>query len=183
MGYNSNSNGFIVCNLQVLQALKSGDLVRLFIIGGCDGSEHKRNYFTTLAKELPEQTLILTMGCAKYRINELNLGTLGDTDIPRLLDVGQCNDSYGAVMVAKALASALGTDINSLPLSLSLSWFEQKAVAVLLSLLSLGVKNIKLGPVMPAFLTPGVRQILQEDYGITSTDIRNPLEDIEAQMK
>lgn len=162
--------------------MESGDLKRIFVIGGCDGSEHKRNYFTTLAKSLPPQTLILTMGCAKYRINEFDYGSLGQTGIPRLLDLGQCNDSYGAIVVAKALASALNTDINSLPLSLSLSWFEQKAVAVLLSLLSLGVKNIRLGPVMPAFLTPTVRKALEEQYGIVSVDIRHPLDDMEEMM-
>ena len=154
----------------------------MFVIGGCDGSEHKRNYFTNLATSLPPQTLILTMGCAKYRINRHDYGYLGETGIPRLLDMGQCNDSYGAVMVAKALADALETDINSLPLSISLSWFEQKAVAVLLSLLSLGVKNIRLGPVMPAFLTPRVRQILQDAYNITPVDIRHPESDRDAMM-
>ncbi|KAL4223876.1 hypothetical protein ACF0H5_017340 [Mactra antiquata] len=168
---------------QVLQAVQNGDLRRICVIGGCDGSEHKRNYFTNLASSLPTQTLILTLGCAKYRINHLDFGTLGDTGIPRLLDMGQCNDSYGAIMVAKELAGALDTDINSLPLSISLSWFEQKAVAVLLSLLSLGVKNIKLGPVMPAFLTPGVRQALEDTYGIVPTDIRHPDDDMEDMMK
>ncbi|XP_052074031.1 hydroxylamine reductase-like [Mytilus californianus] len=120
--------------------------------------------------------------CAKYRINDKDYGTLGSTGIPRLLDLGQCNDSYGAIVVAKALASALDTDINSLPLSLSLSWFEQTAVAVFLSLLSLGVKNIRLGPVMPAFLYPTVLQALQDQYGIVPVDIRHPLEDMEDMM-
>ena len=154
----------------------------MFVIGGCDGSEHKRNYFTNLATSLPPQTLILTMGCAKYRINLHDYGYLGDTGIPRLLDMGQCNDSFGAVMVAKALADALETDINNLPLSISLSWFEQKAVAVLLSLLSLGIKNIRLGPVMPAFLTPKVRVILEEAYNITPVDIRHPETDRDLMM-
>ncbi|XP_045171655.2 hydroxylamine reductase-like [Mercenaria mercenaria] len=163
----------------VINAVKSGDLQRICVIGGCDGSEHKRNYFTNLAKSLPSQTLILTMGCAKYRLNTINFGTLGNTGIPRLLDMGQCNDSYGAIMVAKTLADILDTDINSLPLSISLSWFEQKAVAVLLSLLSLGVKNIKLGPIMPAFLTPGVREALDEKFGIVPVDIRHPDEDMD----
>ncbi|WAR01832.1 HCP-like protein [Mya arenaria] len=166
----------------VLDAVSKGDLKRLFVIGGCDGSEHKRSYFTNLAKSLPPQTLILTMGCAKYRFNDLDFGTLGNTGIPRVLDMGQCNDSYGAIMVAKALASALNTDINSLPLSISLSWFEQKAVAVLLSLLSLGVKNIRLGPVMPAFLTPAVREALKENFGLEPVDIRHPIEDMEEMM-
>lgn len=162
----------------VLEAIQKGDLQRICVIGGCDGSEHKRNYFTNLAKSLPKQSLILTMGCAKYRVNTIDFGTLGNTGIPRLLDMGQCNDSYGAVMVAKQLADIVGTDINSLPLSISLSWFEQKAVAVLLSLLSLGVKNIKLGPVMPAFLTPGVRKQLEEQFGIVPVDIRHPYDDM-----
>lgn len=166
----------------VLEAVKTGELQRVFLIGGCDGSEHKRNYFTNLATSLPPQTLILTMGCAKYRINLHDYGTLGNTGIPRLLDMGQCNDSFGAVMVAKALADALDTDINSLPLSISLSWFEQKAVAVLLSLLSLGVRNIRLGPVMPAFMTPKVRQILEDVYNITPVDIRHPETDRDAMM-
>lgn len=168
---------------KVLGAVKNGELKKVFVIGGCDGSEHKRNYFKTLATSLPPQTLIMTMGCAKYRFNSIDFGTLGSTGIPRLLDLGQCNDSYGAVVIAKALASALDTDINSLPLSLSLSWFEQKAVAVLLSLLSLGVKNIRLGPVMPAFLTPNVRKALEESYGIVPVDIRHPVEDMEVMLK
>ena len=168
---------------KVLEAVSTGDLKRILVIGGCDGSEHKRNYFTTLAKSLPPETLILTMGCAKFRLNSIDFGNLADTGIPRLLDLGQCNDSYGAIMVAKALASALNTDINSLPLSLSLSWFEQKAVAVLLSLLSLGVKNIRLGPIMPAFLTPTVRKALEDTYGVVPVDIRHPLEDAVGMMK
>ena len=166
----------------MLDAVAKGDLQRVFVIGGCDGSEHKRSYFTNLAKSLPAQTLILTMGCAKYRLNVHDFGNLGNTGLPRLLDLGQCNDSYGAIMVAKALASALNTDINSLPLSISLSWFEQKAVAVLLSLLSLGVRNIRLGPVMPAFLTPGVRKALKDTYGLEPVDIRHPDEDAEEMM-
>ena len=162
--------------------MDGGTLERICVIGGCDGSEHKRNYFTNLAKSLPPQTLILTMGCAKYRLNALDLGTLGDTGIPRVLDMGQCNDSYGAIMVAKALASALKTDINSLPISISLSWFEQKAVAVLLTMLSLGIKNIKLGPIMPAFLTPGVRQALKDGFGLEPVDIQHPDEDMADMM-
>lgn len=166
----------------VINAVKTGDLQRICVIGGCDGSEHKRSYFTNLAKSLPVQTLILTMGCAKYRINTIDFGTLGNTGIPRLLDMGQCNDSYGAIQVAKLLADTLDTDINSLPLAISLSWFEQKAVAVLLSLLSLGVKNIKLGPVMPAFLTPGVRKMLEDKYGIVAIDIRHPQDDMDEML-
>ena len=162
--------------------MKGGALKRVFLIGGCDGAEHKRNYFANLADSLPKETLILTMGCAKYRFNRHEFGTLGDTGIPRLLDMGQCNDSYGAVVVAKALAEAFDTDINSLPLSLNLSWFEQKAVAVLLTLLHLGVKNIRLGPVLPAFLTPTVIDILVSEFNIQPVDIRHPKEDLELMM-
>lgn len=123
------------------------------------------------------------MGCAKYRLNALDLGMLGNTGIPRVLDMGQCNDSYGAIMVAKTLARALNTDINSLPISISLSWFEQKAVAVLLTMLSLGIKNIKLGPIMPAFLTPGVREALKDSFGLEPVDILHPDEDMEDMMQ
>lgn len=167
---------------QVLAALDGNQLERVCIIGGCDGSEHKRNYFTNLAKSLPPQTFILTMGCAKYRLNSLDLGNLGDTGIPRVLDMGQCNDSFGAIMVAKALAKALNTELHNLPISISLSWFEQKAVAVLLTMLSLGVKDIKLGPVMPAFLTPGVKEALKERFGLEAVDIQHPDEDMEDMM-
>ncbi|KAL3862678.1 hypothetical protein ACJMK2_008631 [Sinanodonta woodiana] len=167
---------------KILKAVKTGALKRVFVIGGCDGSENKRSYFTTLAEALPSETLILTMGCAKYRFNDKEFGFLGDSGIPRLLDLGQCNDSYGAVLIAKTLAGALNTDVNSLPLSITLSWFEQKAVAVLLSLLSLGVQNIRVGPVLPAFLTPTVRGILEEKFHIVPVDIRHPLDDIKIMM-
>ena len=122
------------------------------------------------------------MGCAKYRFNRMDLGDLGDTGIPRLLDLGQCNDSYGAVVVAQGLANALKTDINSLPMSLAISWFEQKAVAVFLTLLHLGIKNIRLGPVLPAFVTPNILKILQDQYNLSSIDSKNPLEDLEEMM-
>ncbi|KAL5016822.1 hypothetical protein ScPMuIL_006411 [Solemya velum] len=163
---------------KVLDAMKNGQLSRIFVIGGCDGAEHKRNYFTALADSLPADTLIMTMGCAKYRFNYKDFGSLGSTGLPRLLDLGQCNDTYGAVMVAKALASKLNKDINSLPMSIMLSWFEQKSVAVLLSLLSLGVENIRIGPVMPAFITPTVQKILEEKFKIIPVDIRHPMEDL-----
>jgi len=167
----------------VLKAIASGELTRVFVIGGCDGSENKRSYFTTLAKSLPPETLILTMGCAKYRFNRLEFGTLGSTGLPRLLDMGQCNDSYGAVIVASALADALQTDVNSLPLSITYSWFEQKAVAVLLSLLHLGIRNMRIGPVLPAFLSPKVVDMLVEKYNIVPCDMRHPEDDLKLMLQ
>jgi hydroxylamine reductase len=167
----------------VIEAVQAGALKRVFLIGGCDGSENKRSYFKDLAHALPEETLILTLGCAKFRFNRSeDYGTLGDSGIPRLLDMGQCNDSYGAVKVALALAEAFKTDVNSLPLTLCISWFEQKAVAVLLSLLHLGIKNIHLGPVMPAFITPEVYAVLKEKFNLLPIDLkskRNVEEDVD----
>jgi len=171
-----------VC-IEVLNAISSGELKRIFFIGGCDGSENKRSYFTTLAKSLPPETLILTMGCAKYRFNHHEFGTLGSTGLPRLLDMGQCNDSYGAVVVASALADTLDTDVSSLPLSITFSWFEQKAVAILLSLLHLGIRNMRIGPVLPAFLTPRVVDFLVEKYGIVPCDMRHPQDDLRLMMQ
>lgn len=167
---------------KILEAIGKGDLKRVFVIGGCDGSENKRSYFSTLAAKTPKESVIITMGCAKYRFNRMDLGDLGDTGIPRLLDLGQCNDSYGTVVVAQGLANALKTDINSLPMSLAISWFEQKAVAVFLTLLHLGIKNIRLGPVLPAFVTPNILTILQDQYNLASIDSKNPLEDLEEMM-
>jgi len=167
----------------VLDAVSSGELKRIFVIGGCDGSENKRSYFTTLAKSLPQDTLILTMGCAKYRFNRSEFGTLGSTGLPRLLDMGQCNDTYGAVVVASALANTLNTDVNSLPLCITFSWFEQKAVAVLLSLLHLGIRNMRIGPVLPAFLTPRVIDLLVEKYNIVPCDMRHPQDDLKLMMQ
>mmetsp|Transcript_20112 Transcript_20112/g.44028 ORF Transcript_20112/g.44028 Transcript_20112/m.44028 type:complete len:639 (-) Transcript_20112:306-2222(-) len=150
----------------VLDAIKAGDLKHIFLIGGCDGSEGSRRYYKKVAALMPQTSAILTLGCAKYRLLGQDYGTIPNTEIPRLLDMGQCNDSYAAVQVAVALAEALGTDVNSLPLSLDISWFEQKAVAVLLSLLHLGVTDIRLGPALPAFLTPAALQILVDAYAI-----------------
>lgn len=132
----------------VIDAIKSGKITRFFVIGGCDGSGDSRSYYRELAKALPNSAVALTLGCAKYRINDLPWGTVADTGIPRLLDCGQCNDSYSAVQIAVALSNALNTPINNLPLSFAVSWFEQKAVAVLLSLLHLGIQNIHIGPGM-----------------------------------
>lgn len=164
----------------IVQMVKDKKISRFFFIGGCDGSEGERSYFTKLAKETPKDSVILTAGCGKYRFNHLPLGELGDTGLPRVLDMGQCNDSFGAVKVAMALADAFDTDVNGIPLSLAVSWFEQKAVAVLLTLLHLNVKNIRLGPALPAFITPNVLNILVDNYGIKP--IGNPKEDLKAMM-
>eukprot|EP00727_Mastigamoeba_balamuthi_P002213 m51a1_g1199 putative hydroxylamine reductase (563) ;mRNA; r:448442-450590 len=150
----------------VLGAVKAGELRRIVLIGGCDGFEKERNYYTEVAERLPTDTLILTLACGKFKINGRDYGTLGSTGLPRLLDMGQCNDAYSAIQVAIALAKALGTDVNSLPLSLVLSWFEQKAVAILLTLLFLGIKNIYVGPRVPAFFTPAILSTLVEKYSL-----------------
>lgn len=153
---------------KIVTAVKEGKISRFFVIGGCDGAEPGRNYFTEFADETPKDSIVLTMGCGKYRIREVDFGTinLGGVEVPRLLDMGQCNDSYGAVMVALALSEAFECGVNDLPLSLVISWFEQKAVAVLLTLLHLGVKSIKLGPALPAFVSPNVLNVLVETYNL-----------------
>ena len=148
----------------VVEAVRSGQVRRFFVIGGCDGAEQGRNYYTDFAQGAPEDSVILTLGCGKFRIRDHEYGTVAG--IPRLLDVGQCNDAYGAIQIALALAGAFGCGVNELPLTLVISWFEQKAVAVLLTLLHLGVKGIRLGPKLPAFITPNVLQILVDRYGI-----------------
>jgi len=149
---------------KVIDAVKAGKIRHFFLIGGCDGAKTGRNYYTELAQKVPQDCVILTLACGKYRFNKLEFGDIGG--IPRLLDVGQCNDAYSAVKIAMALADAFNTDVNGLPLSLILSWYEQKAVGILLSLLYLGVKNIRLGPSLPAFLTPTVVGILQEKFNL-----------------
>ena len=156
---------------KVIEAIQKGDLKNIFVIGGCDGSENeKRNYFTSLGENLPKDAVALTLGCGKFRINGHDMGTLPN-GIPRLLDVGQCNDSYGAVKIALALANALKVDdINKLPLHFAVSWFEQKAVAVLLTLLHLNVQNIYLGPYLPAFVTPNVLNLLVEKFKLKPTN-------------
>jgi hydroxylamine reductase len=152
---------------QVVAAVKNGSLRRIFLIGGCDGAKSGRNYYTEFAKAVPPDCLILTLACGKFRFNRLEFGTLGG--LPRLLDCGQCNDAYSAIRVAGALAEAFGGGLNDLPLSLVLSWYEQKAVCILLTLLHLGVKNIRLGPTLPAFLTPPVRKVLAEKFALKPT--------------
>lgn len=149
---------------QVIEAVKSGALRHFFLVGGCDGAKSGRNYYTEFAEQAPGDCVVLTLGCGKYRFNKLDLGQVAG--LPRLLDMGQCNDAYSAIRVATALADAFGTDVNGLPLSLVLSWFEQKAVAVLLTLLHLGVRDIRLGPSLPAFVTPALLEVLVQTFGI-----------------
>jgi hydroxylamine reductase len=152
---------------KVIAAVKSGAIRHFFLVGGCDGAAPGRNYFTDFAESVPQDSVVLTLGCGKFRFNRHAFGDIGG--IPRLLDVGQCNDSYSAIMIASALAGAFNCTVNDLPLTLVVSWFEQKAVAVLLTLLALGVRNIRLGPTLPAFLTPNLLNILVEKFAIQPT--------------
>jgi hydroxylamine reductase len=149
---------------KIVEAVKSGAIKRFFLIGGCDGAESGRNYYTDLASQAPNESVILTLGCGKFRIRDHEYGDIGG--IPRLLDMGQCNDAYGAVQVALGLANAFECGVNDLPLEIVLSWFEQKAVAVLLTLLALDVKGIRIGPIAPAFTTPNVMNILQDKFDL-----------------
>ena len=151
---------------EIVEAVKAGKIRHFFLIGGCDGTRPSRRYYTELAKLTPPDTVILTLACGKFRLNDLPLGTVPGTGLPRILDVGQCNDAYSAIRIALALADAFGCSVNELPLSIILCWFEQKAVCVLLALLALGIKGIRLGPTLPAFLSPGVAKLLQEQYGL-----------------
>ncbi len=160
----------------IVEAVNSGALRHFFLIGGCDGAKPGRNYYTELAQLVPDDCVILTLACGKYRFNKLQFGEIGG--IPRLLDIGQCNDAYSAIQIALALADAFDTDVNSLPLSIVLSWYEQKAVAILLTLLHLGIKNIRLGPTLPAFVTAPVLEVLSEKFNIMP--ITTPQEDLQA---
>ncbi|MCE5199504.1 MAG: hydroxylamine reductase [Armatimonadota bacterium] len=160
----------------VINAIKSGAIKHFFLIGGCDGAKPGRNYYTEFAQMTPKDTVILTLACGKYRFNKLDFGDIGG--IPRLLDIGQCNDAYSAIQIAVALADAFGVGVNDLPLSMILSWYEQKAVAILLTLLFLGIKNIKLGPTFPAFVTPPVLNVLVENFNISP--VTTPEEDLKA---
>lgn len=163
----------------IINAVKEGKIRHFFLIGGCDGAKPGRNYYTEFAKKVPEDCVILTLACGKYRFNKLDFGKVAG--LPRLLDVGQCNDAYSAVRIATALADAFETDVNSLPLTIVLSWYEQKAVADLLALLSLGVKGMFLGPSLPAFISPNVLQYLVDTFDIkpistADEDLKNSLE-------
>lgn len=151
----------------VVEAVKTGKLGHVFLVGGCDGTRGARNYFTDLVRKTPEDSIVLTLACGKYRFNDLDLGTVAG--LPRLMDMGQCNDAYGAIKVAVALADAFGCGVNDLPLTMALSWYEQKAVCILLTLLHLGIEDIYLGPTLPAFLSPAVLGFLVERYHINPT--------------
>lgn len=157
---------------KIVAAVKAGEIKRFYLIGGCDGAESGRNYYTKLAESAPQESIIMTLGCGKYRIRNHDYGTVAG--LPRFLDMGQCNDAYGAVQVALELAKAFDCGVNDLPLEIVLSWFEQKAVAVLLSLLALDVKGIRVGPVPPAFISPNVFQILQDKFDLKITESTPP---------
>ncbi|MBQ8237654.1 MAG: hydroxylamine reductase [Oscillospiraceae bacterium] len=160
----------------VIDAVKSGAIRHFFLVGGCDGARPGRNYYTEFVKQTPADTVVLTLACGKYRFNDLDLGTIGG--LPRVMDIGQCNDAYSAIQIAVALANAFGCGVNDLPLSMILSWYEQKAVCILLTLLHLGIKNIRLGPTLPAFVSPNVLNFLVEKFGIAP--ITTPEEDLKA---
>ncbi len=149
---------------KIVEAVKAGSIRHFFLVGGCDGARSGRNYYTEFAKNVPEDCVILTLACGKYRFNKLEFGDIGG--IPRLLDVGQCNDAYSAIRIATALSEAFGVGVNELPLSFILSWYEQKAVAILLTLLHLGIKGIRLGPTLPAFVSPNVLDLLVREYDL-----------------
>ena len=160
----------------VVDAVKSGAIRHFFLVGGCDGARPGRNYYTEFVRHTPADTVVLTLACGKYRFNDLDLGTIGG--LPRLMDIGQCNDAYSAIQIAAALADAFGCGVNDLPLSMILSWYEQKAVCILLTLLHLGIRNIRLGPTLPAFLSPNVLNFLIERFHIAP--ITTPEEDLRA---
>ncbi len=163
---------------QVIEAVQAGKIRRFYLIGGCDGAKSGRNYYTDFARAVPKDCVILTLACGKYRFNKLDFGDIGG--IPRLLDCGQCNDAYSAIKIAVALAGAFKCGVNDLPLSMILSWYEQKAVVILLTLLSLGIKNIRLGPSLPAFVTPSVLKILVEKFAIKP--VSTAAQDLEATL-
>ena len=162
----------------VIDAVKSGAIRRFFLVGGCDGAKPGRNYYTELAEQIPDDCVIMTLACGKFRFNKMDFGDIGG--IPRLLDMGQCNDAYSAIKVASALAEAFDTDVNGLPLSMVLSWYEQKAVCILLTLLHLGIKNIKIGPSLPAFISPAALNILVDMFNIAP--VTTPEEDLKQML-
>lgn len=164
---------------KIVAAVKAGSIKHFFLVGGCDGAKPGRNYYTEFVKQTPQDSIILTLACGKYRFNDLDLGTVAG--LPRILDMGQCNDAYGAIRVAGSLADAFGCGVNDLPLSFVLSWYEQKAVCILLTLLHLGIKNIRLGPTLPAFLSANVTGFLVDNYGIAP--ITTPENDLKELLK
>jgi hydroxylamine reductase len=148
----------------VIDAVKGKQIRHFFLVAGCDGAKPGRNYYTEFVEQVPRDCIVLTLACGKFRFFDKDLGAIGG--IPRLLDVGQCNDAYSAIQIAVALSKAFGVGVNELPLSMVLSWYEQKAAAILLTLLYLGIKDIRLGPSLPAFITPGVLDVLVKNFGI-----------------
>jgi len=172
-------NALMAAAPAVIEQVRAGHIKHFFLVGGCDGDKRERSYYEEFATSAPQDTLILTLACGKYRFNKKNFGEING--IPRLLDIGQCNDSYSAIQLAIALAKEFDCDINELPLNLVLSWFEQKAIVVLLTLLSLGVKNIRVGPSIPGFLTPNLVAILNEKFGLTP--IGTVAEDLATMLK
>ncbi len=174
------AHGAVLANAdKVIGAIRSGAIRHIFLVGGCDGAHPGRNYYTEFVKQTPMDTLILTLACGKYRFNDLDLGEIDG--LPRILDMGQCNDAYSAIKVALALDDAFGCSVNDLPLTLVLSWYEQKAVCILLTLLSMGIKNIYLGPTLPAFLSETVVKVLVDTYGLRP--ITAPQQDLDAVLK
>ena len=161
---------------KVVDAVKTGALRHIFLVGGCDGAKSGRSYYAEFVEKAPQDTLILTLACGKFRFFDKELGKIGP--FPRLMDVGQCNDAYSAIKVASALAEVFQCSVNDLPLSLILSWYEQKAVAILLTLLYLGIKDIRIGPSLPAFVSPAVLDVLVEKFGVKP--ITTPEEDLKA---
>lgn len=161
---------------KIVEAVKTGKIRHFFLVGGCEGSRASRSYYTEFVEKLPKDCVVITLGCGKYRFIDMDLGDIDG--IPRLLDMGQCNNAYSAIQVAVALSKVFNCGVNELPLSLVLSWFEQKAVAILFTLLHLGIKNIRIGPTAPAFLTPNVLSVIQENYNLQL--ITTPKEDIKA---
>ena len=159
---------------KVIEGVKSKAIRHFFLVGGCDGAKPGRDYYTRFVEQVPADCMVLTLACGKFRFFDKDLGTIGG--IPRLLDVGQCNDAYSAIKIAAALAEAFGCGVNDLPLSMILSWYEQKAVAILLTLLSLGIKDIRLGPSLPAFITPAVLQVLVDNFAIKA--VTTPEQDL-----
>lgn len=171
------AHGAVLSNAEkVINAIKKGDIKHIFLVGGCDGAHPGRNYYTEFVKQTPMDSLVLTLACGKYRFNDLDLGEIDG--LPRIMDMGQCNDAYSAIKVALTLADAFECSVNDLPLTLVLSWYEQKAVCILLTLLSLGIKNMYLGPTLPAFLSKSVVKVLVDTYGLQP--VTAPEQDMDA---
>ena len=171
------AHGTVLANAQkVISAIRQGKIKHIFLVGGCDGAHPGRNYYTEFVKQTPMDTLVLTLACGKFRFNDLDLGEI--EGLPRIMDMGQCNDAYSAIKVAVALAEAFDCEVNDLPLTLVLTWYEQKAVCILLTLLALGIKNIYLGPTFPAFLSEGVTKVLRDAYNLQP--ITAPEQDLDA---